>query len=698
LFGWDVEILSPYTVMFKDSAIVAETPMQVLIDNVPFFEKPYVLELKADAEARPPVAVSGSVPIARDFGLSAVIADQPRLELHPQGGVALVFDRAAWTIDSDFAADSGSLDATLASSIREDVPPDTDLPQSVRQSYDDTLATLDTAENLLRLQLPLDGLTVTASGDVSLKGATWQTLARTPELDMYGFPYMSGGSAEIGIKRDGDSYALGLRGKLSLGGIVRANAAPSWYYVRDGREVRWEFEGVSVALGDPNGLIDTPATFSLTVGGLVSLEEGDESLEFNGAGELTVGFTSRSSSAQSGQASASAASKQLVNIEVAGVFGLNDSGAEPEPYWFVWAGTDLAEMGTPIPVKVKGVDVFAFYVFRGGIGHNLRLDQRTGNAANETCAVDDGFVGPGDDARPSVVKNARQCFDADNELALLAGTVIGYYQQNIPSELYGFVWHLNANLTVNSSGQVILGGRGWAMKNLGQGYRADATPNLMARLSGDENAILGSFCAGRVGRRIGELDCTALEPVLLQPAGFKLLEANVNAELKASWSSGEYYFALGRQANPAYLFVFPDFVRGYFVSGYITSPGVIEGAIPAGGIWASMYRGMAWEWRFSQDALLCTFSAYANAYFEFGGAIGVQLYPSTQFSGTLGASAGASGGASCGKAGFSIGASMIAIGTVTAPDPFQFSGSITVTADLPIIGDILVTVPATLSL
>lgn len=677
---WDVDYVRPYTLQVGHSQILREEPALVSFE-VPLFESPLVMALKPSGNRDRDIEVVGSVPVVRNFGMTALVADQPRFVVHGDGSASIAFDRAVWTLDNDLAADGTNLDTTTISHMRRSVE-SLGLPPDAEASLSPVFTALDTVENLMSLQLPMDGLTLDQVGNVSLAGEEWKTLAATPELDLFGFPYMSGANAEIGIKKQNDEYAIGLRGGLSLGGIVTATAAPSWYYVKDGKEQRWVFDGVNATLGDPNGLVPTPATFNLMVGGLVSLAEGDNSLELNGAGELTIGISSKEGGAS--------AEKQLINIQVAGGFGINDSTADMTPYWFVFAGVDLAAMNRPIPVKVKGVDVFAFYAFRGGIGHNLRLDQRTGNAANETCAVDDAFVG--DDIRPAVLRNALDCFDDSNDLALLAGTLIGWHQKGA-EDYYGLLWHVNTNLTLNSSGQVVLGGRGWAFKTLDDGYRADATPNMMARITADANGIFGSFCLGAVGRPIGELDCSGLEEVSLTIGGFKLLEAEANAELKASWASGEYYFAIGRPSNKVSLFIFPDYTQGYIVAGYINTPGVVEGPLPASGMWASMYVGKKWEWRFSEDMFFCDLTAWATADVSFGGAIRVQLQPRFGFDGEIGAEANASAGVKCGLVDTSISVRIKARGRITAPTPFQFSGTMTVTGDLPVIGEINVSVP-----
>lgn len=694
--GWDVETIEPYAFTVAGSQLVAETPLRLQL-QLPYFGVPYLVEaLPTVGPQERGLRIVGNLPVARDFGMSALIADQPRFEVRDDGFADLVFGRAVWALDSDLASDPADLDASTAATVRSAVDPDVVLPPTVQSGLDATLAALATAEDVLALQLPLNGLTLSPQNNagtqpgISLNGQPWATLAATPEMDVYGFPYMSGASAEIGVRDDGDGdFSIGLRGSLSLGSIVRAEAAPSWYEIENGRERRWVFEGVSAAMSDKRGLVELPATFSLTLGGLVSLEDGDDSLELSGSGSLNVGFGG-------GGSGGSSEAKQVLDIEVAGVFGINDTTADATPYWFVYAGVDLAAMDMAIPVKVKGVDVFAFYVFRGGIGHNLRLDQRTGNAANDTCAVDDAFVGTADDGRPSVVKNALACFDDDNDLALLAGTIIGSYQKAMPD---GFVWHLNANLTVNSAGQVVLGGRGWTMKDLDRGFRLDAAPNLMARISADENAILGSFCLGNVGRPIGELACTGLEPLNLTAGGFKLIEATANAELRASWSSGEYYFALGRQSLPIDLYIFPDFTRGYLVAGHVRTAGLIEAGVPATGVWASMDRGKSFSWSKGFDGGLCTVTASASAYFSFGGAIAMQFEPTPAFDGAIRASAGARAGVSGCTLDTSVSVRMAASGRIVAPSPFRFSGSVRVTADLPIIGDIDVNVSGvTLSL
>jgi hypothetical protein len=381
------------------------------------------------------------------------------------------------------------------------------------------------------------------------------------------------------------------------------------------------------------------------------------------------------------------------------------------PYWYVYAGTDLGKMGQPVVVKVEGVDVFAFYVFKGGIGHHLRLAQRTSVDADEPCAVDDEHEGASDDKRPSLIRHALDCFDDSVELALLAETVIGWHPQDLSgiAQLHGLIWHMDSMLTTNLalSGDLVLAGRGWAFKNLDQGYRAGATPNMMARLSLNSQAITGSFCLGAGSQKIGELDCSGLEEVSLRVGGLSLVEANATAELSASWTKHEYFFAIGRQERPVSIYIIPTRSEGYFVAGHVKTSGVIAGSVPASGIWASLDRSLLWDWRFSQrvgatvlgvNVDICTVSAYANAEFTMGGDISLRLDSPIQFNGGVRASASARAGLSGCSLNTSVSVSMSASGQLSFPDPSEFQGSVRITARLPLIKDVSVTVPVTVSL
>src|SRR5690606_15022740 len=130
---------------------------------------------------------------------------------------------------------------------------------------------------------------------------------------------------------------------------------------------------------------ESPVTFSLIVGGDVDLQR--LALSFTGAGSLTL--------------------PNVVSVDALGLFGvIETSGPLPDTFWFVTAGVDLANMGRPVNVNVQGVDVLAFYAFRGGIASNLRIDVGDG-----PCRVDDA------DAQnrelPTIAANALECYAPD---------------------------------------------------------------------------------------------------------------------------------------------------------------------------------------------------------------------------------------------------------------------------------------------
>src|SRR5690606_15368994 len=229
------------------------------------------------------------------------------------------------------------------------LPGITDIEADISAAYEDAVATTETVLNVYELQLLLKDLTLHSDGSVDLGGKEWRTLAKVPALDMFGFPYLGAG-AEIGVKREGAEYSIGLRGELRLADVLQANAAPSWYRHENGQETEWAFEGVGVKFGEFEG---APVTFALVVGGVVDLQR--LALSFTGAGALTA--------------------PDVVSVDALGLFGLIESGGPlPDTFWFVTAGVDLATMGKPINVNVQGVDVLAFYAFRGGIASKLRID------------------------------------------------------------------------------------------------------------------------------------------------------------------------------------------------------------------------------------------------------------------------------------------------------------------------------------
>lgn len=686
---WTVDIVSRGSLAIVDSVQVREARAIGAL-ALPFFGKHLLTTVRVNAAGYASLTPL-AMPVATDYGETVMVADQARFDVYGN----LVFDRAAWALSEVYASDPQSLPSiTVAHAIRRALDPNLDvslLADPYPSELEASLAAIDGAAGGLRLQLPFNGLTLTADGDVRVNGDTWSTLASTPELDVHGFPYMSSGDAAVGVKRDGDEYAIGLRGQIALGGIAKAEVAPLWYYHREGAEDRWRFEGVSVGYGDPTGGISQKVSFGITAGGTVPLS-GGSGFELSGSGSLSVELSSTKS----------------ISVEVVGVFGMNDQGGgAPIPYWFVLAALDL---NPPIYVTAQGADVLAFYAFRGGVGHNLQLDLATGS--DDQCAVDDG-AGWTADARPSLAKNALDCFDDSNDFAFQAGTLIGWPARG-SSHLYGFVWHVDANLVVNSSGSVILGGSGWTMKNLNFGYGRGVDPEMRARLAINDSGIVGSLCVGQVSAMIGDLDCSTLQPLRYEVAGVTLVEVEATAELRASWEGGEGYLALGRYDDPIDLYVIPDRTRGFFVAGRVESPGVLGRSVevidwqewdgeslpfptrtiyPTGsGIWASMEVGKSWRWSDSFDAGVCTVTASARAYYSFGGRFELEFDPE-QFLASASASAGASASLRGCELDTSVGVSLSARGTIEAPSPFRFTGEVTASADLPVIGDVEATIP-----
>lgn len=669
--GWEFHVATSYTVAVVDSQVVRSSPAAATV-YLPFFGSDTPVGITPKGGRGAGYDIRTAVPVTVDFGQTAVVAG---VGVFLDSGfndapLPLVFPSALWSLDGDLAADPNTLDTSAADQLLASFDDPTGTTDEVRTSFADAKATAETALNLYKLQFLLDDLTLQPNGDVSLGGDEWRTLAKAPTLDMYGFPYLAAG-AEIGIKRGSGvyagEYALGLQGSITIGDVLGAEAAPSWFYVKDGRAQRWEFEGFSLTFG---GLEDVPVSFSLIAGGTIDLVEND--LEFHGGGSLTL----------EGQ----------FNVQVAGVFGQYQGTT----YWFVYAGSDLALAEKPIEIKIEGVPVLSFYAFRGGIGSHLELT--TYGGANDDCRVDDADIPGG--TLPSVVVHARQCLAPDNPVSFLAGTLIGSPSE-VPDE-YGYLWHLDGNLVINAASNLELSGRGWTMKTLDDGYRANATPNLAGRFAIDANAITATLCAGPGHAPVAGLDCSALEPFRIAPGGLTLVEVKGLAQFHASWTDSEYFFALGTHSNPLYLYTFPNYKTGYLVFGQIERPGLIDANIglPVNGVFAAGSFGWSASYEKSGSLLLCDWSVHANADFGFGG--GFRIYASPGGSATFAANVNVGGSASAGASGCDIGAdlsvSMRARGQVSGPSPFRFDGTVYVQVSVPVIDDIDASFHATIDI
>jgi len=665
--GWRFTEVTDLELLVVDGQVVRFTRPHGKV-YVPFFGEDVLVAFE------PAVSPTGGrwrprtlAPVAHDYGSTAVVGGLGTFVPQPNGVLALRFPNALWALDGDLAADPNTLDTSAGDALIDGLPGVTDAERDLARLYDDSVATAETLLNLHELQLLLKDLTIHPDGGVDLGGSEWRTLAKVPTLDMYGFPYLGAG-AEVGVKREGGAYAIGLRGELRLADVVEAKAAPSWYYHQDGRETRWAFEGVGVSFGDFEG---SPVSFDLVVGGVVDTQR--LALSFTGAGSLTV--------------------EELISVEAIGLFGVIDTGgALPDAFWFVSAGVDLANMGTPVNVNVQGVDVLAFYAFRGGIASKLRIDVGGGE-----CRVDDGD--PAAAKLPSIATRALECYDPDLPVSFLAGTLIGSpVQGGRVSELYGKVWHLDANLVVNlgKGGDMQLAGQGWIGKNLDEGYRqrASVPSQIAGRLVVNGSGITGAMCAGPQSYALVGIDCSGLSPAEIREAGVLIVRFSGAIEFKASWADGEYYLALGRRSAPLSMYVIPSDSRGYFVAGYIRTPGILDAnvGLPAGGVWVGVQRGFSWDFSDSGSALLCDWSVWANAGFGWGGALGLQTYPAFQLSASLSASGWArAGGTICGESA-SLGVTVWAEGRFTAPDPTEFRGDFHVKIELPVVPDIDVTI------
>ena len=606
-------------------------------------------------------------PVAHDYGSTAVVGGIGTFVRTIDGDLALRFPNALWALDGDLAADPSTIDSSAGDALLSSLPPLGTVTEDIQTVFDDSVATAETLANVYKLQLLLKDLTLQSDGGVHLGGRQWRTLAKVPALDMFGFPYLGAG-AEIGVRHDEDGYAIGLRGELKLGELLEANAAPSWYVHEDGEESLWRFEGVGVKFGD---FEESPVTFSVVVGGVIDLQR--LALSFTGAGSLTI--------------------PDVLSIEVLGLFGVVEQDAAiPDFFWFVSAGVDLANMGRPINVNIQGVDVLAFYAFRGGIGSHIRLDVGAGE-----CRVDDGNVP--EMILPSIAANALDCYDPNLAVSFLGGTLIGSpVQGGAGAPGYGIIWHLDTNLVINlgKGGDLQMAGQGWIGKNLDDGYRQRGIEpeQLAGRLVINKDGITGTMCAGPVAASGGVIDCSGLAAAKIVAGPVKLAEFKGAISFNASWTDNEYYMALGTVNNRLDMYVIPRYNKGYFIMGHIKTPGILDAnvGLPATGVWLGAESGFYWSFEDSGSLLFCDWHVNAGATFGFGGAVGLRAQPSFNVSASLSAQGAVWASAGGCDISVSAGASIKATGTIRAPNPTEFRGDFEVKIKLPVIPDIDVTV------
>jgi hypothetical protein len=659
LGGWSFTDVTGLELLVVDDQVVRFTRPRGSV-YLPFFGSSARVAFEPKAGGW---SVSTLAPVAQDYGRTAVVGGIGTFV--PAGNVLVLrFPSALWALDGDLSSDPTTVDGSAGQGLLESLADVGAVGEDELELYDDSVTTTETLLNLFKLQLLLKDLTLRPNGAVDLGGQAWRTLAKIPTLDMYGFPYLAAG-AQIGVKRiENDRYAIGLKGELKLDDLIEAKAAPSWYEHQKGKEVRWVFEGVGAKFGD---FKDSPVTFSLVLGGVIDFEKS--ALAFTGAGSITI--------------------PKIVSIEALALFGVSGiNTSSPDVFWFVMAGVDLAAIEKPINVKVNGVDVMAFYAFRGGIASRMKLEVGGGK-----CRVDDGNIPQL--ILPSISKNAVDCYDPKMKVSFLAGTVIGSPAVG-GSDSYGRVWHVDANLVVNigQGSSVQLAGQGWIGKNLKDGYykRGTEQPQLAARIVVNGDGITGSMCAGPVTSPGGILDCSGLKKAEIREGGLLLVELQGNVEFKASTATKEYYFALGTVVKPLSIYVIPRYTSGYFIVGFITKSGFLHpnvnlGANGVGGAWIGMSTGVKWDFKAGGKVVGCDWSVYAGANFGISGSLGMQLVPTYLFTASLGANASAAaGGSTCfGKINVSV--SMSATGTFRTPNPSEFRGNFTVTAKLPVVGD-----------
>ena len=671
--GWPFNIVQKSHIDFVDSTIVNTQPAVATV-HLPMFDEDVPVTItplyRNDRLGRPAYRIATAGPVAHDFGHGGVLAGQGTFQLMsgPSGDLQLTFPNAVWALSSKWASDPTKLNTTAADNVMSSLPSAGGLGEKAKTDYTKAKDTADTLINLYKLELLLNDLTFTPDGNVSLGGSTWQTLLDVPALEIGKFPYLGAG-AEIGIKHTGDKYGIGLKGNLSIDGMVKADVAPSWYYVSSGHDRGWDFEGVTLGY---DGGDASPVSFVVTASGAVDFKTDD--VRFSGGGSLTV--------------------EKQFNIGVAGTFG-QQSGT---PYWFVYASTDLAKAGTPIIVRVEGAPVLAFYQFDGGVGSHLKLT--TYGQGNQACRADDGYLPDG--KLPSVLSNASECVDATDPFNFLAGTVIGYIDQSKDSSTYGLLWHLKGELVLNASKNLTIAGQGWTMKTLAEGVDAGAPPNLAGNFTINADAITATLCAGPASTGIQGFSCSGLKPLEIDAAGLKLVGVSGLAELVASWKDSQYYLAIGTYDDPISIYVIPSLKSGYLVAGKVPRAGVVNPNIPVGskGIFVNGQYGYAWHYSKRGSAGVCDYHVWADASFGYGGGMSVYVKPNnnSQILGTVDAWGNADAGGSCGKLHLSVGASVYAQGQIMAPDPFQFSGTMRLSAHVSHLPDIHVTKHATISL
>ncbi len=672
--GWSFTIVQKAHFAFVDSAIVHKQPAVATV-QLPMFDEDVPVTItplnRNDRFGRPAYRIATAGPVAHDFGHSGVLAGQGTFGFVPgtqDGTLELTFPNAVWALSSKWASDPTKLDTTAADNVMGSLPSAAGLADQAKTAYTHAKDTADTIINLYKLELLLNNLTFTADGNASLGGATWQTLLDVPALEIGKFPYLGAG-AEIGIEHKGSEYGIGLKGNLSIDGRVKADVAPSWYYVSSGHDRGWKFEGVTLGF---DGGEASPVSFVVTASGAVDFQTDD--VRFSGGGSMTV--------------------EDKFNVGVAGTFGQH-SGT---PYWFVYASTDLAKAGTPIIVRVEGAPVLAFYQFEGGVGSHLKLT--TLGQGDQACRADDGYLPDG--KLPSVLAHAGACVDSTDPFNFLAGTVIGYIDQSTDSATYGLLWHLKGDLVLNASKNLTIAGQGWTMKTLAQGVDAGAPPNLAGNFTINADAITATLCAGPVATGIQGFSCSGLKPLEIDAAGLKMVSVSGLAELVASWKESQYYLAIGTYSNPISIYVIPSIKAGYLVAGKVPRAGVVDPNIPVGskGIFVNGQYGFAWRYDKRGSAAVCDYHVWADASFGYGGGLSVYLEPdnTSHMLGTIDAWGTASAGGSCGDAHLSVSASVRAEGQLTAPSPLQFSGTMRLTAHVSHLPDIDVTTHATIPL
>ena len=142
---------------------------------------------------------------------------------------------------------------------------------------------LDSAGN----DLPLNNLTLTGDGAVSLGGKAWATVTGTTSLTVLGYPLAA---AEVGVERQsGGGYTLGLNGRLQVNEKLPVNTTNTrtLFWVRDGKDVNVTTESLRAANAiydvTLNGALDANGMLVFTGGGrlkLLGLLEADAKATF----------------------------------------------------------------------------------------------------------------------------------------------------------------------------------------------------------------------------------------------------------------------------------------------------------------------------------------------------------------------------------------------------------------------------------